>query len=446
MAAGFAFALVWGLSGAVGSHGRAAAVRMGPAHKLHVSANQWQGIRHRRARAAVHMGADEKPRESENPWQAAVKLWDAVRIPDFQADQSRSATALRERLEELELQAEQRSLGRGLEAGIPPADTLAELTEVVNLMGAYYKEKLSEKANDPTLRAALPKLGAVFNVTFLAIVLRLLVPRLLAINSMADLEDNLGFLGIPTRAELTGYIEQADALPLEVKLGGFFAIVILEKLFCATEFTPLAIVLPTLSPVLFGGLPQGIAVSVLSSATGATINFFLGRKLLAERVRTLSFFGGEPIGDSPWFSAINRNFEREGFKTALMLRLAPILPIPLDAHWYLCGVTGVGAPQFIAAQCLGSLKFATIDAYLGSLLLAELVPGKDLGLPAQTKWVLCAEVVAVILSSVLVTNFATSTLDRLLREEGWDRTGGGADGALNDGSVELELPAKEQER
>lgn len=371
---------------------------------------------------------DEKPAADENPWQAAVRLWEAVKIPDFERDPSESATALRERLKELDYHAEQRALGSKCPPGIPPADTLGELQEVGNLMGVYYKEKLSNSFSNPTLRDALPKVGAAFNAAFLAVVLRLLLPRLLAINSMADLEDNLGFLGIPSRAELTGYIEQADALPLELKLGGFFGVVILEKLFCVTEFTPLAIVLPTLSPVLFGGLPQGIAVSVLSSATGATINFFLGRKLLAERVRSFSLFG-DVVGETPWFNAVNRNFEREGFKTALMLRLAPLLPIPLDMHWYLAGCTSVGAPQFIAAQCIGSLKFATIDAYLGSLLLAELVPGKDLGLPSQTKWVLCAEVVAVILSSVLVTNFATSTLDRLLREEGWDRTGGAVAGA-----------------
>jgi hypothetical protein len=35
--------------------------------------------------------------------------------------------------------------------------------------------------------------------------------------------------------------------------------------------------------------------------------------------------------------------------------------------------------------------------------------------------VLVAEVVAVILTSVLVTSVATSTLNRVLREEGWDR-------------------------
>ncbi|KAG8470918.1 hypothetical protein KFE25_009339 [Diacronema lutheri] len=376
------------------------------------------------ARAAVRLGPDVPPprREFDNPWQAATALWDAVRIPDFETDPSATATALRTRLAELDEQAETRARVSKVASSLPPADTLAELREVGGLMGAYYKEKITASVTNPTLRDALPKLGAAFNVAFVAIVLRLLVPRLLAINSMAELEDNLGFLGIPSRAELSNYVAQADALPLHVKLGGFFAIVIAEKLFCVTEFTPLSIVLPTLSPVLFGGLAQGIAVSVLASATGAAINFAIGRRFLADRVRTLRFFGGEPIGESVWFNAIDRNFEREGFKTALMLRLAPVLPIPLDAHWYLCGVTSVGAPQFIAAQCIGSLKFASIDGYLGTLLLAELIPGKDLGLPTQTKWVLCAEVLAVIVSSGLVTQFATQTLDRLLREEGWDRT------------------------
>ncbi|KAJ1618921.1 snare associated Golgi protein-domain-containing protein [Pavlovales sp. CCMP2436] len=308
-------------------------------------------------------------------------------------------------------------------------------------MGTYYKEKISNSFNNPVTRDAVPKIGAIFNVAFLAVILRLIVPRLLAINSMAELEDNLGFLGIPSRAELSGYVQQVDALPLPAKLGGFLGIIIVEKLVCATEFTPLGIILPTLSPILFGGVVQGAAASVIASASGATLNFFIGRKVLAERLKKLSLFGGEPIGTSGWFKAINRSFEKDGFKTALMLRLAPILPIPIDAHWYLCGVTSVPPLEFIAAQCVGSLKFAFIDSYLGSLLMGELIPGKDLGLPVQTKWVLAAEVVAVILSSVLVTNFATATLDRLLREEGWDRTGalapeGVAAPAENEGAPE----------
>jgi uncharacterized membrane protein YdjX (TVP38/TMEM64 family) len=374
-----------------------------------------------RVRMAAPPPLPPPPLEYANPFEAAKAVWNAVRIPNFETDASPAARALRERLEELDAQGEVRARG-GLEASrLPPVDTLAELQEVGGLMGTYYQEKLSNSFNNAVVRDALPKVGALFNVAFIAVVLRLLLPRLLAINTMSELEDNLGFLGIPSRAEMASYVAQVDALPLSLKLGGFIGIMVVEKLLCVTEFTPLGIILPTLSPVLFGGVVQGAAVSVVGSATGATLNFALGRRFFSERIRTLQIFGGAPLGEAAWFTAVNRNFEREGFKTALMLRLAPILPIPIDAHWYLCGVSTVPLAEFVAAQCVGSLKFAFIDAYFGSMLMAELVPGRDLGLPAQTKWVLVAEVVAVILTSVLVTSVATSTLNRVLREEGWDR-------------------------
>ena len=56
----------------------------------------------------------------------------------------------------------------------------------------------------------------------------------------------------------------------------------------------------------------------------------------------------------------------------LLMRLAPLLPIPVDAHWYVAGTTPVRYWEFFAAHFIGTLKVAILDAYLGSLLLQVL--------------------------------------------------------------------------
>ena len=33
------------------------------------------------------------------------------------------------------------------------------------------------------------------------------------------------------------------------------------------------------------------------------------------------------------YNALSSSIAKNGFKAALLLRLAPVLPIPLDAHW-----------------------------------------------------------------------------------------------------------------
>lgn len=370
----------------------------------------------------------------EGPLQSARELWEAVRIPNFETDTSPSAKALRDRLAELQRESDA-YVAAGKTRQRETDEVVDELREVGGLMLDYYKDKLGDMVTNEKVRSSIPKLGTAFNVAFVLIILRVVLPRLLALETIGDLEDNLGFLGIPTRAELSTYLSAVAALPLPLKLAGFIGTVVLEKVLCVTEFIPLGIILPTISPLLFGGIAQGVLVSATASATGATVNFYLGRRLLKERIQGFSLFGGEPVGETAWFRAVNSNFEKAGFKTALMLRLAPILPIPIDSHWYLCGTTSLQPAPFVAAQLLGALKACLIDAYFGSLLLANYVGGSQAGLPSQTKWVVTVEVVALILASVLVTNAATTTLEELLREEGWERSTllGGAGEELESG-------------
>jgi hypothetical protein len=108
----------------------------------------------------------------------------------------------------------------------------------------------------------------------------------------------------------------------------------------------------------------------------------------------------------------------EGFKSALLLRLCPILPIPLSGNWYVCGMTPLKFPEFFAAHFIGSSKTAFVDAYLGSLLLQAAFESDAMKEQAQT--VLVFETVVLVLISVGVTTYATDLFSQILEEEGID--------------------------
>ena len=78
------------------------------------------------------------------------------------------------------------------------------------------------------------------------------------------------------------------------------------------------------------------------AALGSTVNFLLAE--FPEKALQLEVFGQPPVGES-WFNALSRNIEKDGFKAALFLRLAPVLPIPIDAG-YVCGLTPLKTWQF----------------------------------------------------------------------------------------------------
>eukprot|EP00740_Mantoniella_antarctica_P022368 CAMPEP_0198685890 /NCGR_PEP_ID=MMETSP1468-20131203/14222_1 /TAXON_ID=1461545 /ORGANISM="Mantoniella sp, Strain CCMP1436" /LENGTH=270 /DNA_ID=CAMNT_0044431647 /DNA_START=189 /DNA_END=998 /DNA_ORIENTATION=- len=195
------------------------------------------------------------------------------------------------------------------------------------------------------------------------------------------------------------------------------------------EFLPIGFILPVVSPAVFGGVLGGTVLTSLASTIAASFNFFLGRTVLKEKALALKWKDNPTVGDSRWFQALSRRFDStqfpesqwpltEGFKSALLLRLCPILPIPLSGNWYVCGMTPLKFPEFFAAHFIGSSKTAFVDAYLGSLLLAAALDGDAMKEQAQT--VLVFETAALVIISIGVTTYATDLFTQILEEEGID--------------------------
>jgi len=123
----------------------------------------------------------------------------------------------------------------------------------------------------------------------------------------------------------------------------------------------LAFVLALASGVIFGGLIQGALISSTCAALGSSLPFLLARNSdLRPKVLTLA-------RRSPRTRALESAVSDRGLVTVLVLRLAPVIPIPLGAYNYLYGATSIAFIDFFFGTFLGSLKPYAFDAYLGLL-------------------------------------------------------------------------------
>ena len=296
-------------------------------------------------------------------------------------------------------------------------------------VSAYWGKKWDNLVDSDAVKDAAPLVTGAVNVAIAGVLLRLALPRIAALQAVGGFDELAEFFNLPPRAELSGYLDQLQGLNVGLVFAVYFALFAAEKLTMTDEFLPIGFILPVVSPAVFGGVLGGTMLTSLASTMAASLNFWLGRTVLREKALGLKWKDNPTVGESKWFQALSRRFDStqfpesewpltEGFKSALLLRLCPILPIPLSGNWYVCGMTPLKFPEFFAAHFIGSSKTAFVDAYLGSLLLQAAFESDAMREQAQT--VLVFETVALVLISVGVTTYATDLFTQILEEEGID--------------------------
>ena len=100
---------------------------------------------------------------------------------------------------------------------------------LANLSSSYYQASWQRTMANPAVSERLPDVFVAVNGVVVLVVLRLLLPRLLAIQSMQDLQEFAPELGLPSREELLEYVAYADAMNYGTKLLLFQGVIILEK-------------------------------------------------------------------------------------------------------------------------------------------------------------------------------------------------------------------------
>ena len=105
--------------------------------------------------------------------------------------------------------------------------------------------------------------------------------------------------------------------------------------------------------------------------------------------------------------------EQDGFKTVFVLRLSPILPIPLGTYPYIYGTSKLNPLIFSAATFLGSLKPYLLDSYLG-LFAKQIIDGNSLD--ESRDLILLVGLGALVLVGVFATELANESWDLVQQE------------------------------
>lgn len=177
-----------------------------------------------------------KPGE-EGWWDNAVLTWKEVNEPKFDDDECYAALMVKYRLEVIESTKECLYSPDPTLRAWAAEERAAALKELLpnlqtrnpGLIWMYWGVRWGRIWGSQRLRSSLPALAGVFNLAFVAIFLRLSLPRLLAMQSMGDLGDFAKDLGLPSRDELASYLAYADGFDFPTKFAAFTGIFTIEK-------------------------------------------------------------------------------------------------------------------------------------------------------------------------------------------------------------------------
>jgi len=108
---------------------------------------------------------------------------------------------------------------------------------------------------------------------------------------------------------------------------------------------------------LFGVL-EGSVYVLIATSTGASIAFFIARRLFGEQ--WISY-----LRTHPKLSLIERGFTHQGWKVVLLTRLIPFFPFKLSNYFF--GVTRISFSGFYIGNLIGIVPFTLTNVYLGSI-------------------------------------------------------------------------------
>jgi len=186
----------------------------------------------------------------------------------------------------------------------------------------------------------------------------------------------------------------------------FFLGWVVAKVLCL-DF--IGVTLALSSGVLFGGVLQGTAVTVVSSSLASLLVFYVARTFLQEDIKP-------EIEKRPILRAVDRAVAKDGFKTVFVLRLSPLLPIPIGAYNYLYGgATSVRVADFVAGNSLASIKPYFLDSYLGvfGMSVVDGSSGTDGGMQDAILLLVVGVIIAV---GTLATQVAGTVFDEIKQE------------------------------
>jgi len=278
-------------------------------------------------------------------------------------------------------------------------DEAEESTRGSELITSQTKEERSIARKEKREREA--KAGVAVSAFFVAI-----GAAVLRLGGRGALLNVLG-LDFANNAEIRDQVDSFITIfqqNSELSIPLYFLGWLVAKTFCL-DFIGVSLALS--SGLLFGGILQGTLAAVAGSSLASLLVFSASRYWLRDEILA-------EISSRPLLRAVDRAVAKDGFKTCFVLRLSPILPIPIGAYNYLFGVTGIKAFEFYAAIALASFKPYFLDSYLGVFGKTMIDAKGDQGDAQDT--LLLLVVGAIIAVGTLATQVAGNLYDEIKSE------------------------------
>ena len=162
--------------------------------------------------------------------------------------------------------------------------------------------------------------------------------------------------------------------------------------------------IPTMAAGVLFGVIRGTLLVSISSISGATLAFLIGRYLAREWVAAM-------IRGNQKFEAIDAAVAEEGWKIVGLTRLSPVFPFNLLNYAF--GLTQVSLKDYFLASWIGMLPGTVMYVYIGSLAgnLASLGSGERSRTPAE--WALYGVgLMATVVLTLYLTRIAQKALKR----------------------------------
>ena len=162
--------------------------------------------------------------------------------------------------------------------------------------------------------------------------------------------------------------------------------------------------IPTMAAGVLFGVIRGTLLVSISSISGATLAFLIGRYLAREWVAAM-------IRGNQKFEAIDAAVAEEGWKIVGLTRLSPVFPFNLLNYAF--GLTQVSLKDYFLASWIGMLPGTVMYVYIGSLAgnLASLGSGERSRMPAE--WALYGVgLMATVVLTLYLTRIAQKALKR----------------------------------
>ena len=161
--------------------------------------------------------------------------------------------------------------------------------------------------------------------------------------------------------------------------------------------------IPTMAAGVLFGVIRGTLLVSISSISGATLAFLIGRYLAREWVAAM-------IRGNQKFEAIDAAVAEEGWKIVGLTRLSPVFPFNLLNYAF--GLTQVSLRDYFLASWIGMLPGTVMYVYIGSLAgnLASLGSGERSRTPAE--WALYG---VGLMATVVLTLYLTRIAQRALK-------------------------------